>query len=214
MTKLRSRRHPFAAFNHCIVVWLLMVSCLAYGQSNQSDQNRPNQEVRVTGLRTLVARSHEPSDVLLTSLDTIIHERSVCCGKDSALEDSAQRADPASLKDIAAKLQGRHLLSDGRPIMITAEYLEPSAIGPSMLIATLRDKHALLLEWNSRFYVCYGVTYWEYYDADSGGEVDTISTLLLLDTRYADARREAVFSRATDDWSKVQGMLWVAVAQP
>jgi hypothetical protein len=214
VTNLRSRRHPFAAFNHCIVAWLLMVSCLAYGQSNQSDQNRPNREVRVTGLRTLVARSREPSDVLLTSLDTIIHERSVCCGKDSALEDSAQRADPASLKDIAAKLQGRHLLSDGRPIMITAEYLEPSAIGPSMLIATLRDKHALLLEWNSRFYVCYGVTYWEYYDADSGGEVDTISTLLLLDTRYADARREAVFSRATDDWSKVQGMLWVAVAQP
>src|ERR1700722_19127389 len=76
--------------------------------------------VHVSGLPTLMARSHDPSDVLLTSLNTIVPDREVCCGKDSALEDSAQRADPTSLQDVAAKLQGRHLLSDGRPIIVTA----------------------------------------------------------------------------------------------
>jgi hypothetical protein len=54
-----------------------------------------------------------------------------------------------------------------------------------------------LLEWNSRMYVCYGVTYRKDYDAN-GGMVDTIQTFLLLDTRYSDSRREVVFNRATD----------------
>jgi hypothetical protein len=49
-------------------------------------------------------------------------------------------------------------------------------------------------------------------DYGTGVEVDTIQKILLLDTRYSDARRETVFDRATDDASKVQGMLWVTVA--
>ena len=35
-------------------------------------------------------------------------------------------ADPSSLKEIASKVEGKQLLSDGRPIMITADFL-PSA---------------------------------------------------------------------------------------
>ena len=128
------------------------------------------------------------------------------------LEDSTERADPSSLKDIAAKLQGRHLLSDGRPILVTAESIEPAAINSALLIGTLREKHALLFQWNSRLYVCYGVTYQRDYNPGTGVELDTIHKLLLLDTRYSDSRRETVFNRATDDWTKVQGMLWVAFA--
>jgi hypothetical protein len=179
---------------------------LAHGQAY------PDQEVHVSGLRALMARSHERSDVLLASLDTVLHDRNICCGKDSALQDSAERANPLSLKDVALKLQGRHLLSDGRPIMVTAEYFEPAAINSGMLIGTLRDKRALLLQWNSHIYVCYGVIYDELYDAD-GGLQYTIRKFQLLDTRYSDARREVVFNRDTDDWSKVQGMLQLTVAQ-
>jgi hypothetical protein len=192
----------------CIVTWLLVASSFAHGQDYPI-----NAEVHVTGLRVLMARSHEPSDVLLTSLDTIIHDRSVCCGKDSALGDSAERADPASLKDIAGKLQGRHLQSDGRPIAVTATYIEPPAINAGMLISTLRDQHAMLLQWKSHLYVCYGVTYGKYYDPNSGAEVDSIYKFLLLDTRYSDSHREVVFNRETDDWSKVRGMLWISVGQ-
>jgi hypothetical protein len=167
----------------------------------------------VAGLRALMARSQAPSDVLLTSLDTILHDRNVCCGKDSALEDSVETVDPESLRDIVAKLQGRHLLSDGRPIMVKAVYIEPQALNSGLLIATLRDKHALLLQWNSHLYVCYGVTYVKDYNAKTGAELDTINKFLLLDTRYSDSRRKVVFNRETDDWSKVQGVLWLAAEQ-
>jgi hypothetical protein len=160
-----------------------------------------------------MARTHEPPDVLLTSLDIIIHDRSVCCGKDSALKDEAAKADPSSLSDIAAKLRGRQLLSDGRPITITAESIEPPAISSGMLITSLRENHALLFDWNSRLYVCYGVTYLRDVDYSTGTELDTIREFLLLDTRYSDSRRETVFDRAIDDASKIHGMLWVKVAR-
>jgi hypothetical protein len=203
--RLRTRASMVSSFIQFLVASCLVGVCLAAGQSY------PNQEVRVGGLRALVARSHEPSDVLLTSLDTVLHDRSVCCGADSALGDSAEKANPLSPKDVVSKLQGRHLLSDGRPIMVTAEYFEPAAINSGMLIGTLRDKHALLLQWNSHVYVCYGVVYDELYD-ENGGLQYSIRNFLLLDTQYSDSRREVVFHRQTDDWSKVQGMLRVTVA--
>jgi len=208
VTKFRARRSSLLILVTCIVGSFLAVSCLAHGQVYN-----PDQEIQVSGLRVLMARSHERSDVLLTSLDTVLHDRSVCCAKDSALEDSAERANPLSLKDVASKLQGRHLLSDGRPIMVTAEYFEPAAINSGMLIGTLRDKRALLLQWNSHVYVCDGVIYGELYD-ENGGVQYAIRKFLLLDTRYSDSRREVVFDRNTDDWGKVQGMLRLTVAQP
>jgi hypothetical protein len=45
-----------------------------------------------------------------------------------------QSSDPKSLKDSAGKLQGRHLLSDGRPLMVTVEYLTPDQINAGHLI--------------------------------------------------------------------------------
>lgn len=208
MICLRSRASAVSFFVQFLVASCLVSACLAQSYPNQS---YPNQEIRVSGLRALMARSHEPSDVLLTSLDTVLHDRSVCCGPDSALGDSAEKANPLSLKDVVLKLQGRHLLSDGRPIMVTAEYFEPAAINSGMLVGTLRDKHALLLQWNAHVYVCYGVTYDELFD-ENGGLQYSIRNFLLLDTRYSDSRREVIFHRQTDDWSKVQGMLRVTVA--
>jgi hypothetical protein len=199
----------FSILYKCIAASMLIAGYAAHGQTYAT-----NQEVHIAGLPSLVARSHSPSDVLLTSLDTLLHDRSICCGKDSALEDSVEKADSKSLKDVAAKLQGRHLLSDGRPIAISAAYIEPQAINSGMLITTLRDKHALLMSWKSHLYVCYGVTYVKDYDPSSGGELDTIYKFLLLDTRYSDSRRELVFNRETDDFSKVEGFLWLAVTQP
>ena len=200
-------RTPDAARIVCkYFIWIL-AACFATGQTYYSVQ-----EVRVPGLPNLVAKSKDPSDILLTSLDIIFHDPHICCGKDSALEDSALRADSSSLQDIAAKLQGRHLLNDGRPIMVTADYWSASAINSGALIAALRNKNALLMEWNSRIYVCYGVTFRQDYDNETGMELDTIQKFLLIDTRYSGAQRETVFNRETDDWSKVQGMLYLKSA--
>lgn len=210
MINLRSGAAAFPKLVRSLTVSCFMVSCLAHGQS-YPNQRYPGKEVHVSGLRALVARSHEAPDVLLTSLDIMLHDRSVCCGPDSALGDSAERSAPSSLKDVAAKLQGRHLLSDGRPIMVAAEYFDPAAINSGMLVGTLRDKRALLLQWNSHIYVCYGVIYDEIYD-ENGALQYSIRKFLLLDTRYSDSRREIEFNRETDDWSKVQGMLRLTVA--
>jgi hypothetical protein len=193
-----------------LVVGCLLVSCLVAGAAHGQNYVTAD-EVKVNGLRPLVARSHDPLDVLMTSLDTVLHDSVICCGKDSALEDSIERTDPSSLKDVAAKLQGRHLLGDGRPVMLMAEYFEPAAVNSGMLISTLRDRHALLMLWNSHLYVCYGVTYVRDYDANSGAELYTINKFLLLDTRFSDSRREVVFDRESDDWGKVEGILRLTV---
>ena len=170
-------------------------------------------EVRVSGLPSLMAKSHDLADVLPTSLDIILHDRTICCGRDSALEDDVARADPMSLKDVASRLQGRHLLSDGRPISITAEFWPTEVVDALRMVNTLRDNHALLMAWNSHLYVVYGVVYrWVDYSADMGPYC-VLRRLLLLDTRFSDSRRTVEYNREIDDPAKVQGFLIVNVAQ-
>jgi hypothetical protein len=117
-----------------------------------------------------------------------------------------------SLKELSAKLQGRHLLRDGRPIVVNAEYFPQSSIGPGLIISPLQDQHPLLIEWKSHVYVLYGATFNEtrYY---SGEREYAVVKLLLLDPRFSDQRREVEFNRESDDWGKVQGLLTVAVAR-
>jgi hypothetical protein len=52
----------------------------------------------------------------------------------------------------------------------------------------------------------------EDYDPDSASGVDNVTQLLLIDTRYSDARRNVEFDRQTDDWGKVEGVVWMAFA--
>jgi len=207
MTNLHSCEFGFHFLTKLSVSWLV-VCCLAYAQVLNQDQ-----EVQVHHLPSLRARSHDPSDVLLTSLDTVFHDRTICCGKDSALEDSAAAADPQSLKDVASKLNGRHLLGDGRPIKVTAEYVAPNAMSAANLIGAILNQHAMLMQWNSQLYVVHGVVYMWF--ASSTGQEGGVSEgalihkLLLWDTRFSDSRREVVFNRETDDFSKVQGLLFL-----
>ncbi len=172
----------------------------------------PNQEVHINDLASLKAKSDTPSDVLLTSLEIVLRENQICCAKTSALVDNAQSADAGSLADVASKLQGRHLMSDGRPITVTAEFYPPASINSGQLIKTIIDGRAPLLEWNSHLYVVYGVVYDKTVDYASGGTMDAIRRILLLDPRFADKRREVFFDRLTDNWRNVQGLLMVKAA--
>ncbi len=151
--------------------------------------------------------------MLATSAEIVFHDKKICCGKDSALEDSIQSADPTSLKDVSDKLRGRHLLSDGLPIQVTAEYLPASSVNGTSLINTLTAKYAPLMEWNSHLYVVYGATFVETFDPNSGVRTDAIHKLLLWDTRFSDEHREVVFDRLTDDWRKVEGFLVLSAAR-
>jgi len=175
-----------------------------------------DQEIHVHNLPTLKAHSQEPLDVLLASLETVFHDPEICCGKNSALGDSAQAADPKSLKDVAEKLQGRHLLSDGRPIKVTAEFATLEVINGGALINNVMNQQAALLMWNSHVYVVHGVVYQLIASGSSEGgwsQTTVLHKFLLWDTRFTDSRREVVLDRTTEDLTKVQGMLFVQVAQ-
>jgi hypothetical protein len=199
-------RSAFLFLPRCVMALCLAVCGFAYGQASY-----PDQEVRVHDLSSLTARSTHVSDVLATSLEIVFNDKEVCCGKNSALEDSAQASDPKSLKDVASKLQGRHLLSDGRPIMVTAEYLTPDQVNAPHLIYMLTKKHAPIMMWNSHLYVVEGMTYVETADP-SGGVTYFTHKFLLQDARFSDARWEVSFDRVTEDAGKVQGLLFLQAA--
>jgi len=201
----------------CGSVWWtlnkLALLVLAVGGYAQAQVLYQDQNIEARELPSLTARSPHSADVMLTSLDTVFHDHEVCCGKDSALEDNAASVDPKSLKDAAGRLQGRHLLSDGRPIMVTASYLTPDAVNSGLLITWFQNQHAALMRWNSHLYVVHGIVYMWIASSNGGdsgvSESTAIHKFLLWDTRYSDSRREVVFNRDTDDLSKVEGFLFV-----
>lgn len=191
----------------------ILICCL-YAEAQVLNQD---QTLEAHNLPSLAAKTKDPSDVLLTSLDTLIHDHDVCCGKNSALEDSVQAADPGSLKDAATKLNGRHLLSDGRPIMVSADYFAPDSINSGLLVSSFMDQQAALMVWNSHIYVVHGIVYFWTNNSTAeapGPPVTVIRKFLLWDTRYSDSRREVVFNRDSDDLNKVQGLLFVRVKLP
>jgi hypothetical protein len=193
----------------CVVASCLALSCLAQGQGQIA---YPEQEVRVQDLSSLTARSVHSADVLATSLQIVFNDKEICCGKNSALDDSVQRSDPKSLKDIADKLKGRHLLSDGRPIMVTAEFLTPDQVNAGHLVLMLTDKHAPLMMWNSHLYIVGGVSYVETVDSSYSTVGYAIHKFFLQDARFSDARRAVVFDRLTEDPGKVEGLLFLQAA--
>lgn len=197
----------------CSGLLLCLVFSLAYGQDNAAGYPtfRTNLEQHVPNLPALTARTRDRSDVLITSLDIIFHNHDICCGRDSALEDSAQQADPRSIKDIVTKLQGRHLLGDGRPITVNVTDMTANGTNPAPIVEALAKKQALLLMWKSRLYVLVGALYDEAYYQDST-RTDTVNKFYLLDTRYSDGRRDLTFTRTKDDWNDVQGLLLLRVA--
>jgi hypothetical protein len=189
-----------------------VVSHLAFSGPLSSQMTKPDVELQVSALPAITAATPHSSDVLESALATVLHDPEICCGKDSALQDSVATANPKSLKDVAAKLEGRHLLSDGRPIKVLAQYLTPDQLSSGHLIAMMLQQHAPLMQWNSHVYVVHGIVYFQTVSANSdapGLEENVIRKFLLWDTRYSDSRREVVFDRSTTDAGQIQGLLFL-----
>ncbi len=206
----RSRPSLSAKLFVCSVLGCL-VTLSAFAQDEPTYSFHPNQEVRVASLPVLTARSTDPSAVLAAALEIILRDKAVCCGKDSALEDTVPAASP-SLQELSAKLQGKHVLSDGRSVMVNPEYVPQNSITPNLMINALSDQHALLIKWKSHFYVLYGAIFDETVYS-SGQRQFAVHKLLLLDPRYSDERRQTEFNRDSDDWGKVEGLLTLTVAR-
>jgi len=215
MRSLRSSRKNRSFLTTRALFVCLMLACTsitaALGQDTSGYVFHPNQEVRVANLPVVSAQSTNPSAVLAAALETILHDKPVCCGKNSALEDTVFSA-LLSLDELSSKLQGRHVLNDGRSVMVNAEYVPQSSITPDLMISALMDQHALLIEWKSHLYVLYGAIFDETVYS-SGQRQFAIHKLLLRDPRFSDHRRDIEFNRETDDWGKVQGLLTLDVAR-
>lgn len=193
--------HEARSFVSCVVVWVITMCCFALGQYY------PNQEIRIGDLPPTTARSRELSDVLVASVEIIFHDKEVCCGKESALGDRVRSADARSLKNIGGKLRGTYALSDGRSLIVTAEYLEPEAINVGKLIDVITQQRAPLIAWNSHLYVICGLIFDRTIDYSTGGKMDAVRKFLLIDPRFSDERRQLSFDRRTVDWRTVQGLL-------
>ncbi len=208
--KHRPRSTAKASFACSILICIATLSALA--QDEPAYVFHPNQDVRVAHLPLLTAQSTNPSAVLAAALETIFRDQAVCCGKNSALEDTVLAA-PPSLQELCAKLQGRHVLSDGRSVTVNAEYVPQSSITPDLMISALIDQRPLLIKWKSRFYVLYGAIFDETVYS-SGQRQFAVHKLLLLDPRFSDRRRDVEFNRDRDDWGKVEGLLTLSLARP
>jgi hypothetical protein len=108
MKKLGFGGSGFSCLTISVAAW-----CLTSTFVSAQTYYYPNQEVRIDDLSSMTAKSKHAADVLAASAETVFRDKEVCCGKNSALEDRIQMADPKSLKDIGDKLRGRQLLSDG-----------------------------------------------------------------------------------------------------
>jgi hypothetical protein len=192
---------------------LLLASSFAHSQQDQSHGDfLVNQELRVGGLPLRTASSSDPAAVLVAALETIFHDPDACCGKNSVLQAAALSADPLSLKDLSARIQGTYVLDDGRRIIITAEYVPPSSINPYQIIASLAKNRALLVEWKSHLYVLYGAVFDEIRGrTPETGQVLAIHKLFLLDARFSDARRETSLAREGNSQTDLQGLLILRV---
>ncbi|HSZ60614.1 MAG TPA: hypothetical protein VK828_02380 [Terriglobales bacterium] len=187
------------------LAWLITASASAQITPSPTAVFLPNQVVRIGNLPSLTAPSSKSTAVLATALETIIRDRDVCCGKDSGLEDAVLSA--SSLKDLGAKIEGRHVLGDGLSINVRAEYVPTSSLSARLLVSTLMNQKPMLLGWKSRVYVVYGAVYDETRIYDPDGWQFVIHKLLLLDVRFSDHRREVEFDSESDDWNTIQGVL-------
>jgi hypothetical protein len=201
---------PFSAF------LLIVISCAVNASSQDMPGGwvltRPNQEVRVEPLPSIVADSKSASDVMLADVAIAVMDPNVCCGRKSALEDQADLPEGASLKELGEKLRGKHYLDSGEKIVVADYYWSGASVNAESIVNSLVEQNPLLMDWNGHLYVVYGAEFDEY-AYSSGGIADVIQKLLLVDSRYAGKRRYLSFDRQTDDWGKVTGVLELTITR-
>ena len=204
---------PFKRHVPAFIVLLILISCCCV--SAQTDSTSPpvallNQEVQIAALPSIVADSRSDSDVMTASVATAVMDPEICCGRRSALEDRTGSA--RSLKELGEKIRGKHTLDSGSSIVIADQYWPGTSFNADIIVNTLIAQRPMIMHWKDRLYVVSGVVFDEYKYSD-GSDVRVIHKLLLIDPRYSDSRRNVVFDRETDDWSKVSGLLALAITR-
>ena len=194
------------------LLFILLFRVVSACAQDQSDTYvlLPNQQTRITSLPSAVADSTSDSAVLTASVEMIVVEPDVCCGRNSALADQVPAA--KTLKELGERLRGKHVLDTGSSILVTDQYWSGASVNAEDIVGSLLAKRPLLMDWNSHLYVLDGAVFDEY-RYSSGRVAHVIRKLLLVDTRFSDNRRQVVFDRQKDDWGKVSGLLALAITR-
>lgn len=173
------------------------------------------ESVRVSGVRLQIA--HSPDEALPAAVATVLDNADVCCGRGSSLEDVVA-AIKGNLQETAAKLQGRHVLPDGRPYILSATFYatqphDGTLAARSILLSALRANHPLLMVWKSQLYVVYGANYTEQVTPDPDGGSAILETVDQLQLFEPASGRHAIFDGAKDNWGQVEGVIEMTLAQ-
>ncbi len=208
---MRSKLHLPAS---TLLLIIIMSCCMNANSQDYYDSYivRPNQEVQIASLPSVVAASKSKSDVMVSSVATAVIDPDVCCGRNSALVDRVDSANGRSLMLLGEKLRGKHYMDSGLSIVVTDQYWPGASVNADDIVASLMARRPLLMDWSGRLYVLYGAVFDEYIYT-SGKDVRVIHTLMLVDTRFSDRRRYVSFNRQTDDWGKVTGLLALAITR-
>lgn len=191
------------------VVGIFLLCVCSEAQDSDSVYTTPNQQVQAP-VGSAVAESSGDSDVLAASVASVFGDKSICCGKGSALEDAVASADAGSLRKVGEKLSGKHYLPNGSAITIVDDYWSGSSVRAEDILASLMAQHPLIIDWDGHLYVLYGAVF-DLNKHQSGMEERVIRSLLLVDTRYSGAKRYVTFDRQKDDFGKVDGVLSLSV---
>ena len=188
-----------------VCIWVCFVAAVCGAQYRSTPK-----EMQVSNMHFVSAGFSHPIAELSAALETMLANPDICCGKKSSLVDVVAACESCSLRELGTKLAGRHVLPDGRPFLVSADYEPKSTTGPAdpvvpKILLSIHAQHPLLLRLDSHLYVIYGVTYTEAVPADNqGAGLDTIEKLQLFEPATG---KSMVFDRTKDDWSKVEGVL-------
>ncbi|HUR36242.1 MAG TPA: hypothetical protein VM009_00390 [Terriglobales bacterium] len=117
----------------------------------------------------------------------------------------------ANYQELQRYITDDYALSPNRKVHVETEYAFGSPLAADPFIAAFRAGEPLLIIWNSKPYVWYGVVYNEYIHP-TGNRMFEITELKLLDPLAKTKSTQLVsFIRGKDDTNQIDGVMWVRV---
>lgn len=177
---------------------------------------KPDQKVEVANASVLLAAAHRKCEnsAWAAIVESMMHVQQVNISQDewSSRTSNGDKCFP-TLDDYsrrAAALNGDYALDGGRKVRIHAEYTEGPASADAM-IYSLRIGRPLMLIWNGRPYLLYGIVYDELFHVSGKANAFIVRELHLLDAALPakDPHRAIIVKKEKDDDTEIAGITGV-----
>jgi hypothetical protein len=174
---------------------------------------KPDQKVEIPNASAALAVAHRKCENFAWGaiVESMMHVQQVNISQDewSSRTSDGDKCFPA-LDDYsrrASALSGDYALDGGRKVRIHAEYTEGPASADAM-IYSLRIGRPLMLIWNGRPYLLYGIVYDELFHVSGKANAFIVRELHLLDAALPakDPHRAIVVKKENDDDTQIAGI--------